>query len=73
MAMNRSDKGLKNVCLAAITLHIAQRPINKRNIRMLLESAARYIDEEALHMIAHFVDLLNRRKGEAVSEPTSDP
>jgi hypothetical protein len=52
------DWHMENIFYAALALHIASKPINKENIRTVLEAAGTPVNEPALDAMAAFVESL---------------
>jgi hypothetical protein len=54
----RREGGMENVFYAALALHVAGKPINKENIRAVLQAAGTPVEEPALDAMAVLVDAL---------------
>jgi hypothetical protein len=62
---------MENIFYAVLALHIAGKPVNKENIRAVLEAAGASVNEAALDAMAAFVESLAASRDE--KERTIDP
>jgi len=52
---------IENVFYAALALHVAEKPLNKENIRIVLKAAGTPIDEPTLDIIGDFIGSLKAK------------
>ena len=62
---------MENIFYAALALHVAGKPINKENIRVVLHAAGTPVDEPSLDIIAAFMESLKAAhlKNESIGDP----
>ena len=60
---NRGNGKMENIFYAALALHVAGKPLNKENIRVVLRAAGTPIDEPALDIIGAFIESLKVSHG----------
>ena len=67
----RGKGAMENIFYAALALHVAGKPINKANIRSVLEAAGTPVDETALDAMSVLVEALEtaRQKKEKPVDP----
>jgi hypothetical protein len=68
---NSGNCKMENIFYAALALHVAGKPLNKENIRVVLRAAGTPVDEQALDMVAAFIESLKVSHGKNGSY--SDP
>jgi hypothetical protein len=68
---NTADGKMENIFYAALALHVAGKPINKENIRVVMRAAGTPIDEPALDIIAAFMASLkaSHLKNDGINDP----
>ncbi len=60
---NSGNGKMENIFYAALALHVAGKPINKENIRVVLRAAGTPVDEPALDIIGAFIESLKVSHG----------
>jgi hypothetical protein len=60
---NSGNGRMESIFYAALALHVANKPLNKENIRIVLRAAGTPVDEHALDMIAAFIESLKASHG----------
>jgi len=60
---NSGNGQMESIFYAALALHVAGKPLNKENIRVVLRAAGTPVDEHALGMIAAFIESLKVSHG----------
>ena len=55
---NCGNGKMENIFYAALALHVAGKPLNKENIRVVLCAAGTPVDEPALDIIGAFIESL---------------
>jgi hypothetical protein len=61
---NRGNGKMENIFYAALALHVAGKPLNKENIRVVLRAAGTPVDEPALNIIGAFIESLKMSHGQ---------
>jgi len=61
---NRGNGKMENIFYAALALHVAGKPLNKENIRVVLRAAGTPVDEPALDIIGAFIESLKMSHGQ---------
>jgi hypothetical protein len=60
---NSGNGKMESIFYAALALHVAGKPLNKENIRIVLRAAGTPVDEHSLDMIAAFIESLKVSHG----------
>jgi hypothetical protein len=60
---NSGNGKMESIFYAALALHVAGKPLNKENIRIVLRAAGTPVDEHSLDMIAAFIESLKASHG----------
>jgi hypothetical protein len=60
---NSGNGKMENIFYAALALHVAGKPLNKENIRVVLRAAGTPVDEPALDIIGAFIESLKVSHG----------
>ncbi len=64
---NNGNGKMENIFYAALALHVAGKPLNKENIRVVLRAAGTPVDEPALDIIEAFIESLKVSHSESDS------
>jgi hypothetical protein len=65
---NNRNGQMENIFYAALALHVAGKPLNKENIRIVLSAAGTPVDEPTLGMIGAFIESLKASHGKGNSD-----